>query len=214
MIQSTFPRELPKRGIPRRTRGIRRFMRGALLGAGVSLLGCGSFNPAFLNLLDSEGTGQFATIDNAPGHVVISFINNAEVDEQLIRYLESPDGGSLILSDVDKRALRPRIRFRIRITFAGGSTMDVEFINGSSNFVDPSFDTRSDPDLNQNDLDNVVVICDVQRVEVLPTSPIEVFMPVPLQEYVQRQVTGQSGDVLPIRAQSNIRTAVSSPSGR
>jgi len=164
-------------------------MRVALLCAGVSMLGCGAFNPAFLNLIDSQGTGQFSTIENAPGHVVISFINNAEVDEQLIRYLESPDGGSLVFTDLEKRALRPRIRFRVRITFTSGAFMDVEFVDGSSTLVDPTFDTRSDPDLNQNDLNNVVVICDVQRVEVLPTSPIEVFIPVPLQEYQQRQVT-------------------------
>ncbi|MGB0715037.1 MAG: hypothetical protein ACPGXK_04110, partial [Phycisphaerae bacterium] len=94
---------------------IRRYVQGTLCVALVAGMGCGAFNPAFLNLLD-DGSGQFITIDNAPGHVIVSFINNAEVSERLVSYLESPEGGGLVLTDEEKQNLRPRMRFRVLIT--------------------------------------------------------------------------------------------------
>ncbi|MGB0715038.1 MAG: hypothetical protein ACPGXK_04115, partial [Phycisphaerae bacterium] len=73
-------------------------------------------------------------------------------------------------------------------TFVNGETLPVEFISGSSQLIDPTFDANAFPDLNQNDLTNVVMICDVQRVELLPDSLPEVFIPVELEEYDQRVV--------------------------
>ena len=102
------------------------------LGAG----GCGVFNPAFVNLLDPAGTGQFATLNNAPGHVVIAFVNAAEVDERLLAFLESTEGGNLILTDAEKRALRPRMRLRARVTFADGTSQTIEFVDpGTERFT-------------------------------------------------------------------------------
>lgn len=163
-----------------------RSLQGAVCVVIISGMGCGAFNPAFLNLLDSTGSGQFITLNNAPGHVVVSFINNAEVSERLVSYLESPEGGGLILTDDEKRNLRPRMRFRVLITFDNGTTLPVEFISGSSQLIDTRFDANAFPDLNQNDLTNVVMICDVQRVELLPGSQPEVFIPVQLQQFDQR----------------------------
>ena len=163
-----------------------RSLQGAVCVVIISGMGCGAFNPAFLNLLDSTGSGQFITLNNAPGHVVVSFINNAEVSERLVSYLESPEGGGLILTDDEKRNLRPRMRFRVLITFDNGTTLPVEFISGSSQLIDTRFDANACPDLNQNDLTNVVMICDVQRVELLPGSQPEVFIPVQLQQFDQR----------------------------
>ena len=133
-------------------------------------------------------------IPNAPGHVVIGFVNNAEVDDRLIQYLESPDGGNLVLNAAEKRLLRPRIRMRVRVTFTNGATQTFEFIDGSASLIEQSSDAQAFPDLNQNDLDNVVVVCDVARVEVVPGSQIEVFGPASIVEYEQRQVQTAGGD--------------------
>lgn len=162
---------------------------------GVGLISsCGAFNPAFVNTVTGD-PATFATIDNAPGHVAITFINNAEVDERLVAFLESAEGGSLVLTDGEKRALRPRIRFRIDIIFANGEIMPVEFVSGSTTLVDPRFDALSEPDLNQNDLDNVVVFCDVAAIQIRPGSVIEVFIPVNLNQYEQVIVRDQNENI-------------------
>lgn len=166
-----------------------------ICGLGLGAWGCGSFNPAFVNLLDP--TGSLATLDRAPGHVVIAVVNNAEVDERLLAFLESAEGGNLILTDAEKRNLRPRMRLRLRVTFTDGSFQIVEFIDGSRNLVDQNFDTQAFPDLNQNDLNSVVVLCDVASVELEPGTEIEVFIPVELTafELVETTTTGGGASV-------------------
>lgn len=154
-------------------------------------LGCNAFNPAFLDLLDTEGTGVYAALDNAPGHVVILFVNNAEVDERLLNYLET--SGGLVLTEAEKREIRPRVRIRVRVTFTDGASQVIEFVDGSSNLVDQSFNVQTTPDLNQNDLNNTVVLCDVARVEIEPGTDIEVFIPVELEVYEFREVQGAQG---------------------
>ena len=57
----------------------------------------------------------------------------------------------------------------------------IEFIDGSTNLVKPSFNVEALPDLNQNDLNTVIVRCDVARVEVI--DPIEVFVPIAWNVY-------------------------------
>ncbi len=146
--------------------------------------GCDALNPAFVTLL-GDGT-TVGTLENAPGHVVVQFINNAEVDERLITFLE---GAGLELTDDARRKLRPRVRMRVLVTFANGTTTTIEFVDGSTNLVDPTFDIDNFPDLTQNDLDNAVVRCDVARLEVLPNSSIEVFVPGQLQEYDRQEAT-------------------------
>ena len=137
--------------------------------------GCDALSPSFTSLLDG-GTGALTAIDNAPGHVILAFVNRAEVDERLIAYLESAEGGSLVLTNAEKRALTPRVRFRVQVTFSDGEQIIVEFVDGSTALVQPGFGAQSEADLNQNTLNNVVALCDVASVEVL--SPIEVFVPV------------------------------------
>ena len=75
---------------------------------GSVLAGCGAFNPAFLSTFFPGGAAQFSTLDNAPGHVVIGFVNNAEVDERLLAYLESPEGWATTLG--------PTTTFRYRMS--------------------------------------------------------------------------------------------------
>lgn len=151
-------------------------------------LGCTAFNPAFLDLLDTEQIGLYARTENVPGHVAIAFVNNAEVDERLIAYLESAEGGNLVLTDAEKQALRPRMRLHVLVTYTNGETRTIEFIDGSSELVEGDFNAESLPDLNQNDLNRVTVVCDVARVEVV--DPIEVFIPVSWSVYDWVEATG------------------------
>lgn len=138
--------------------------------------GCGAFNPAFLSLVAPDQAEDFVTIPNPPGHVVVAFVNNAEVDERLINYLQP----QLNLTDAEIRSLRPRVRMRLQITFTDGSAQEVEFIDGTTSFLDPDFDAEAFADLNQNTLTNVVNRCDVAAVTLAPGSQVEVFMPVEL----------------------------------
>ena len=93
------------------------------------IAGCDAFNPAFLSLVAPD-SNAFTSLPNAPGHVVIAFVNNAIMDERLIEYLRGP--GGVDLSEAELRALRPRIRFRMQVTFQDGTTMPIEFVDGSS----------------------------------------------------------------------------------
>jgi len=159
-------------------------------------LGCGALNPAFLNVVAPEQVDSFASVDNASGHVIVSFINNAEVDERLVDFLETE--GGLDLTPVERRNLRPRIRFRMLVTFVDGTQLPLEFISGSTGLIDQQFDASVFPDLNQNDFDNGVVLCNVQSVELLPGAPIEVFVPVQLNVYARENVTDDDFTTEPI----------------
>jgi hypothetical protein len=150
-----------------------------LCATGALLCECTAFNPAFVSLFSSNGSAGFATLPNAPGHVVIALANQTEIDERLLTFLAS----KITLTDAQKRALRPRLRMRLRVTYVDGTFQTLEFIDGSPNLVDPTFDAQAFPDLNQNDLNNAVVLCDVARVEVEPGTSIEVFIPVELLQY-------------------------------
>lgn len=161
----------------------------------VSMAGCSALNPAFVDLFDP--TGEMATIENAPGHVIIAFVNNAEVDERLLSFLTTskPEGGGVELTSAELRSLRPRVRFRVRVDFVDQSFNVFEFVSGSSKLIDQDFDQQADPDLNENDLDNVVVVCDVASVELV--GNIEVFVPVRIEQF--RLVVPEQGDPTYIR---------------
>lgn len=160
----------------------RRIFRTLLVvGAALWLGSCSAFNPAFVDVVVPGGGG--ASIDNAPGHVVIQFVNNAEVNERLLSYLESEEGGGLVLTDAEKRDLRPRIRMRLLITYTDGSQTTVELIDGSENLISPPFADLAEADLTENELDNAVVLCDVAQVDLLPGSEIDVFIPTPIIGY-------------------------------
>jgi len=148
---------------------------------------CGDiFSPQFVDVLDP--TGQSASISNAPGHVVVAFVNNATVDERIITYLESEEGGNLELTDAEKRSLRPVLRFDVVVTFTDGSTQVVEFTSGSRFLVEPGVAGIAEQQLNDPDLTNAVVVCDVDRVEVLDGS-IEVFVPVTIDGFEFQEPT-------------------------
>lgn len=145
--------------------------------------GCSAFNPAFLNVIAGDDASA-ASVPNPPGHVVVSLVNNAEVAEQVITCLESAECGcledevceALQLTDAQKRALRPRVRLRVRVTFRDGTSQLIEYVDGSKDLVKPNFNATALPDLNQNDLNTVVTVCEVASVEVV--NPIEVFVPI------------------------------------
>ncbi len=156
------------------------------------MTGCNALNPAFVDLISPDGAGT-ATLQPAPGFVVIAFLNNAQVDEQLISYLEGP--GGLVLTDLQKRALRPRIRARVQVTFSNNTVNIWEFVDGTQDLVDQRFAALVEPDLNQNDLDNSVVQCDVARIELIQAS-IDVFIPVEIEVWEQVEVALGIGDLV------------------
>lgn len=153
--------------------------------------GCSALNPAFVDYVSGGQANTFVTLDPAPGHVIIAFVNNAEMDEQLIAYLDGP--GGLRFTDEEKRNLRPRIRARVQVIFAGGAQAVFEFVTGTRDVIDQRETAFAVPDLGANDLDNAVVLCNVQSVALLPGS-VEVFMPVRLRVYELVEVgTGLGG---------------------
>jgi len=179
----------------------------AVCSLGLGLLGCGSLNPAFVDLVDPSGTAGLSTLSNPPGHVVITVINNAEVDERLLSFLESTEGGNLQLTEAEKRALRPRIRMRVRLTHddPNETVSLIEFVTGSGNLIDQNFSAQGFPDLNQNELDNIVVLCDVQSVELEPGSNIDVFVPVEVTGYELIEATNQAGTVIGVTFEARER---------
>jgi len=166
-------------GRPNHSNRCRKACRAAFALFALFWLGsCDALNPAFVSLIAPGEANTFTTLDPAPGHLVIAFVNNAEVDEQLISYLEGP--GGLSLTDAERRAVRPRIRARVQVTFLNGEQTQFELVDGTQNLIDQRFAAQSVPDLNQNDLDNAVVLCNVSRVE-LQLNTLEVFIPTQLE---------------------------------
>lgn len=164
----------------------------AILGGIVlGMAGCDAFNPAFLNLVSPNTPTGGASLSNAPGYVVVAFQDNVTIDGQLLQYLLP----QLDLSPAQQQLLRARIRLRIRVTHTDGTFTTVEMIAGSTDFVDPTFDSQSEPDLDQNTLTNIVPRCDVASVQLEPDSNIEVFIPVPIQvwELVEVDEGDQAG---------------------
>ena len=142
--------------------------------------GCSALNPAFVDFVSGGQANTFITLDPAPGHVIIAFVNNAEMDEQLIAYLEGP--GGLRFTKEEKRNLRPRIRARVQVVFADGAEAAFEFVTGTRDVIDQRQTAFATPDLGANDLDNAVVLCNVAGVALLQSS-VEVFVPVELTVY-------------------------------
>jgi len=179
-----------------RRKSLRAAAGGMLLASALlcGATGCSSiFNPSFINLVatpvvDSTGAVPSITIDNAPGHVPVIFINNAKFDQNLIDYFDS------IGIDTSDPNLRPRVRVRTDIRYVNGNTITLEFIDGSAvvqNTVQTANGTQQNPliprDLLQNDLTNVVAICDVSRVQPgggidSQETSVEVFVPAFLKE--------------------------------
>lgn len=168
---------------------------GVGLGLGCSTAGIGSFlSPGFVDLVDPDGLTGLATLDNSPGHVAIVLVNNTEVDERLLNYLQSAEGGGLTLTPHELSQLRARVRMRIDVTFTNGNMNSFEFVSGSANLVDQRFDTLSEADLVGNDLETIVVLCDVASVELRPQTNIEVFIPVEIRQFeVQVVDVGAAG---------------------
>lgn len=160
----------------------------------------GSFDPAFIDLIEcGEGhtrdpeTSECQPATTRQGHVVIQVINNAEIDERLVDYLASSEGGDLDLTDQQRRSLRPRVRLPLLVTFTDGTFQTIEFITGTRSFIDPRFDASQFPDLGQNDRDNAVVLCGVASIELDPSKAIEVFTPVELTAFELNETTDLAG---------------------
>lgn len=136
--------------------------------------GCDALNPAFVDFLGNSIAPGTVTPIGPPssGHVVVALRNNTVFDEQLLESLVQNGLDRTLLDDPD---LRPRVRMRLRITFTNNESLDVEFNDGSSTIVDPRIDASMFPDLVETPQDNVVVQCDVARVDLLQLP--SVFVP-------------------------------------
>ncbi|NOS99552.1 MAG: hypothetical protein HOP29_02880 [Phycisphaerales bacterium] len=152
-----------------RYRGRTALMFASMAGV-VAFTACDAFNPAFLDVLGPSVVAPRGP--DSAGHVVIAFRNDATFDERVLDSLVAAGLDEALLTD---QTLRPRVRLLLRITFVDQNTLDVEFNDGSSTVIDPLVDPRDFPDLLQTPQNNLVVQCDVARVDLL-TLP-SVFVP-------------------------------------
>lgn len=146
-----------------------------LVGVFLVVGGCDAFNPAFVDFVGSN----FDAIPVNPqgpdsrGHVVVAFRNDTVFDEQMLMSLVDRGLDSAL---TQTEGLRPRVRMLVLITFTTGEQILVEFNDGSATILDPSEDASNFPDLIQTQQDNIVVQCDVARVELVGLPSI--FVPV------------------------------------
>ena len=186
MIGSCFASTL--RVLARQGAGLPLFFSGLT----VLLCGCDALNPAFVSLFPSSNAANRESIPNAPGHVVVAFSNQTEIDESLLDYLQTVTG----LSASELQAMVPRIRMRVRITYIDGTFEVVEFQSGSTNLVDPAFAAVSAPDLDEPDFTNYVATCDVASVQQEPGTNVEVFIPVQMTGFELVETTTQGGQTV------------------
>jgi hypothetical protein len=192
--------------------GLRRVLPAAAgLAVGIALVSCAAipssvFNPAFVDILDAEGTGENATVENAPGHIPVVFVNRTTFSPQLINYLEDLNA-SRRLSGTDPTAqdlrdLRPRMRVQMLVAFDNGSILPFEFVDGDGvveidvrdTDVDIGIpDLPTDPRLTENDLTRLVASCDADVVGVSIVGNPQVFVPV-FTRTIRVEVGEESGE--------------------
>ena len=151
----------------------------------IPFLGCDSLNPAFVTLLDAETANALASIDNGTGPIIITFINNAQIEEQTLAYmLANLDGLSSIASD----SIKPAVRMRLLVTYQDGTEASFQYAVGTAELVEVT-------DFAESVVSNVVFPCDVVQVELDPDRPIEVYIPVEIAVYELVEATGVGGAV-------------------
>lgn len=134
------------------------------------------------------GCNTGTTISNAPGHVVVAFNNQTDIDEELLDYLASVG--------LDASSMLPRIRADIRITFTDQTFTIVEFVTGSDNLVEPDYAAQAATDLDQPLFNNFVGNCDVAQVALDPGSSPEAYIPVKIIQYQLVETTSQGGQIV------------------
>jgi hypothetical protein len=139
------------------------------------VLGCDAFNPAFVDFVGSNFDGVDVTPQgpDSAGHVVIAFRNDTVFDEQM---LDSLIAQGLERSLTEGNNVRPRIRMLLNIVFTNDEMIQVEFNDGSASIVDPRVDLATLPELTRGEKNNIVVQCDVARVELMGLPSI--FVPI------------------------------------
>ena len=156
-----------------RDRRVHRSAAGRLLAACALICGglsCGdALNPAFLSVVGGVPGGP-----SSRGHVAVAFRNDTFFDERIQQQLLDAGLEPALLEGF---ALRPRVRMNLLITFGNGEQLAVEFNDGSATVVDPAVDVTTIPELTRTEQDNLIVQCDVLRVELvgLPSVFVPVF---------------------------------------
>jgi len=143
---------------------------GVFTGLVLALPCCDAFNPAFVDVL---GPGVVSPRGpDSSGHVVVAFRNDTIFDERVLQGLVDAGLDRALLDVPD---LRPRVRMLLQITFLNGESLQVEFNDGSSTIIHPAINAAEFPDLTRTQQNNLVVQCDVVRVELLSLPSI--FVP-------------------------------------
>lgn len=132
------------------------------------VLSCDALSPNFLSAIGLPTIGP-----SSAGHVAVVFRNDTQFDAELVQHLRDIGVADELLDDPN---LRPLVRFVVRVTFVNGEQLDMVFRDGST-VIDPTFDPTLLPDLTRDQLNNVIVQCDVARVEVIETT-LQIFIPV------------------------------------
>ena len=151
-----------------------------------------AFNPEFVSLFDAEGTGEFASVQNATGHVPLIFVNKLRYAPQLVSYLaklqEERRLSGLEDAQIPLSSLRPRVRLRIQVIYADDpdNPVQYEFVEGDGVFEVELREEEDedlglppppvDPNLTENTLSRLVAACNVAQVEILGNA--QVFVPV------------------------------------
>ena len=165
----------------------------ACIASGTSCNLTSAFNPEFVELFDAGGTGEYASVQNATGHVPVIFVNNLRYSSQLVSYLgklqEERRLSGLENAQTPLSSLRPRVRIRIQVIYETddpNNTVQYEFVEGDGVFEVELREEEDedlglppppvDPNLTENTLSRLVATCDVARVEIL-VNP-QVFVPV------------------------------------
>ncbi|MCH7527048.1 MAG: hypothetical protein IID39_06405 [Planctomycetes bacterium] len=165
--------------------GVRFAVMAALSATFGFMLSCDALSPSFLSAVGLPTVGP-----SSSGHVVVVFRNDTKFDAELVQFLRDIGVADELLDDPD---LRPLVRFVVQITFVNGQRLDVEFQDGSTKVIDPRFDPTTFPDLTRDQLRNLVVQCDVARVEVIETT-LEIFVPVFFKTFRDETEEGLAGE--------------------
>ena len=115
-------------------------------------------------------------------------------------FLASLGPERIIGIDTSDPDLRPRVRVRVTVQYVSGASNTIEFLDGSDiiqGTVQTAAGTQENPlvpnALTENDLSNVVGVCDILAVQ--PDASVEVFVPVFLKviQVVETEFTVERG---------------------
>ncbi len=161
-----------------------------------TLAACDAFSPAFLDVLGPSIAPPQGP--DSSGHVAVVMRNDTLFDERLTQHLVNRGLDAALIEDPE---LRPFVRMVLQITFVNGDALQVEFTDGSAAIIDPAVRASDFPDLTRTQQDNLVVQCDVARVDLLQLP--SVFVPA---FFEATRIDPGDENTPPFRVRTNITT--------